>query len=75
MEQQAKEPSDSDAPTAESADPAEPPADVTFDPATEWRDHFAQTNIPARASAEDEEKRQFMFDSLVAPTSLQETLL
>src|SRR5215472_11081388 len=98
MEQQAKEPSDSDAPTAESADPAEPPADVTFDPATEkpsegpaddfeaefeklvqldqeWRDHFAQTNIPVRASAEDEEKRQFMFDSLVAPTSLQETLL
>src|ERR1035438_4587072 len=28
-----------------------------------------------RASAEDEEKRQFMFDSLVADTSLQETLL
>src|SRR5258707_1323569 len=32
----------------------------------EWRDHFAQTNLPMRASAEDEEKRQFMFDSLVA---------
>src|SRR5215471_18725858 len=78
-------------------DPTEPPADVTFDPATdknngpvddfqaeferlaqldqEWRDHFAQTNIPARRSAEDEEKQQFMFDSLVAATSLQETLL
>jgi len=41
----------------------------------EWRDHFAQTNIPTRASPEDEEKRQFMFDSLVASTSLQETLL
>src|SRR5439155_22068415 len=41
----------------------------------EWRDHFAQTNLPMRASAEDEEKRQFMFDSLVAGTSLQETLL
>jgi len=41
----------------------------------EWRDHFAQTNIPARASAEEEEKRQFMFDSLVASTSLQEILL
>jgi RNA polymerase sigma-54 factor len=41
----------------------------------EWRDHFAQTNLPVRASAEDEEKRQFMFDSLVAGTSLQETLL
>jgi RNA polymerase sigma-54 factor len=41
----------------------------------EWRDHFAQTNLPMRASAEDEEKRQFMFDSLVAGTSLQEVLL
>jgi RNA polymerase sigma-54 factor len=41
----------------------------------EWRDHFAQTNLPMRASAEEEEKRQFMFDSLVAGTSLQETLL
>ena len=41
----------------------------------EWRDHFAQTNLPMRASAEDEEKRQFMFDSLVADTSLQEMLL
>ena len=41
----------------------------------EWRDHFAQTNLPMKASAEDEEKRQFMFDSLVAGTSLQETLL
>jgi RNA polymerase sigma-54 factor len=41
----------------------------------EWRDHFAQTNVPMRLSAEDEEKRQFMFDSLVAGTSLQEMLL
>jgi RNA polymerase sigma-54 factor len=41
----------------------------------EWRDHFAQTNFPTRASAEEEEKRQFMFDSLVAGTSLQEILL
>jgi RNA polymerase sigma-54 factor len=41
----------------------------------EWRDHFAQTNLPMRASAEDEEKRQFMFDSLVAGTSLQEMLI
>src|SRR5947207_394928 len=84
--------------TAESPDPAEPPADLQFDPATEkpsdapvddfqaeferlvqldqeWRDHFAQTNLPTRLSAEDEEKRQFMFDSLVAGTSLQEMLL
>lgn len=41
----------------------------------EWRDHFAQTNLPTRASAEEEEKRQFMFDSLVAGTSLAEALL
>ena len=41
----------------------------------EWRDHFAQTNIPMKQSAEDEEKRQFMFDSLVAGTSLQENLM
>ena len=83
---------------ADAADPAEPPADLDFDPAAEkntdepaddfqveferlvqldqeWRDHFAQTNLPIRASAEEEEKRQFMFDSLVAGTSLQETLL
>ncbi len=83
---------------AEAADPAEPPADVNFDPATEkpsndpvddfqaeferltqldqeWRDHFAETNIPMRASQEDEEKRQFMFDSMTVGTSLQEHLL
>ena len=41
----------------------------------EWRDHFAATNIPMRQTAEEEEKRQFMFDSIVAATSLQETLL
>ena len=41
----------------------------------EWRDHFAQTNVPMRVSAEDEEKRQFMFDSLVAGTSLQQMLI
>lgn len=41
----------------------------------EWRDHFAETNIPMRMSQEDEEKRQFMFDSLTVGTSLQEHLL
>ena len=41
----------------------------------EWRDYFAQTNLPMRASPEEEEKRQFMFDSLVVGTSLQEMLL
>jgi RNA polymerase sigma-54 factor len=41
----------------------------------EWRDHFAQTNVAMRSTQEDEEKRQFMFDSLVVGTSLQEMLL
>lgn len=41
----------------------------------EWRDHMTQTNLAARPSAEDEEKRQFRFDSLVADPSLQEALL
>jgi len=82
----------------DSSDPAEPPADVQFDPATdktsdrsvddfqaefdrlsqvdqEWRDHFAQANQPMRQSQEAEERRQFMFDTLVAGTSLQEALL
>jgi RNA polymerase sigma-54 factor len=84
--------------TVKANDPAEPPADVTFDPATEkpsatpvdefqaeferlsqldqeWRDHFSQANAPLRQASDDEEKRQFMFDSLVANTSLQEDLL
>jgi len=41
----------------------------------EWRDHFSQTNIPIRQSAEDDEKRQFMFDSLTVETSLAEFLM
>jgi RNA polymerase sigma-54 factor len=80
------------------ADPAEPPTDVTFDPALEknsdapvdefqaefdrlvqldqeWRNHFAQTNTPVRQSSDEEEKRQFMFDSLVSGTSLSQMLM
>ncbi|MFO1498078.1 MAG: RNA polymerase factor sigma-54 [Verrucomicrobiota bacterium] len=94
VEQEAK---NQETATVDLNDPTEPPADVTFDPATEkangpvddfqaefeklaqldqeWRDHFAQTSGPQRYSQEDEERRQFMFDSLVADTSLQETLL
>jgi RNA polymerase sigma-54 factor len=41
----------------------------------EWRDHFAQTNVSVRRSPEEEEKRQFMFDSLTAETSLAEVLM
>jgi RNA polymerase sigma-54 factor len=41
----------------------------------EWRDHFSQTNIPIRQTTEEEEKRQFMFDSLTAGTSLAQVLM
>jgi RNA polymerase sigma-54 factor len=83
---------------AAAADPAEPPADTQFDPATEkasdnpadpfdlelqrilqldqeWRDNFSAGSSSSRSEPEDEERRQFMFDSLVAQTSLQEELL
>ena len=40
----------------------------------EWRDYFSQTNIPTRPNPDDDEKRQFMLDSIVTTTSLQETL-
>jgi RNA polymerase sigma-54 factor len=86
-----------DTQTLQQADPAEPPSDVKFDPASErqssepvddfqaefekltqleeWRDHFSATNLPARSSPEEDERRQFMFDSLTTGTSLQEHLL
>src|SRR3984957_3430091 len=41
----------------------------------EWRDHFTQTNAPIRQTSDEEEKRQFMFDSLTAGTSLAEFLM
>ena len=41
----------------------------------EWRDHFSQAGTPSRSSAEDEEKRQFMFDSITAETSLAQHLV
>jgi RNA polymerase sigma-54 factor len=40
----------------------------------EWRDYFSETNLPSRPNPDDEEKRQFMLDSIVTTTSLQETL-
>lgn len=87
-----------EAAAAAMADPAEPPADTQFDPATEapttgpvdqfdadlqrvlqldqeWRDFFSSTNGPARSDPEEEERRQFMLDSLTAQSSLQEELL
>jgi RNA polymerase sigma-54 factor len=41
----------------------------------DWRDHFSQANTPIRSSAEDEEKRQFMFDSITTETSLAQYLI
>src|SRR5450432_2712444 len=41
----------------------------------EWRDNFVQTNSPIRQTTEDEERRQFMFDSLTAGTSFAQMLM
>jgi RNA polymerase sigma-54 factor len=41
----------------------------------DWRDHFSQASSPIRATTEDEEKRQFMFDSLTSETSLSQHLV
>ncbi len=41
----------------------------------EWRDHFSAANTVNRSPPEDEERRQFMFDSLTADASLQSELL
>ena len=41
----------------------------------EWRDNFSTTSNPVRQNAEEEEKRQFMFDSLTAGTSFAEMLM
>jgi len=80
------------------ADPAEPPPDTRYDPATEapssepvdqfdadlqrvlqldqeWRDFFSTANGPSRANPDEEERRQFMLDSLTVESSLQEELL
>src|SRR5690242_12921947 len=40
----------------------------------DWRDHFSQTNTVVRSSSEDEEKREFMFNSITAETSLAQHL-
>jgi RNA polymerase sigma-54 factor len=41
----------------------------------EWRDHFSQTNVVNRATAEDEERREFMMNSITAETSLAQHLV
>ena len=79
-------------------DPAEPPSDVLFDPATEkpstvavddfqakleeltqidqeWRDHFSQSQTVLRQPEVDEERRQFLLDSITQSTSLRVDLM
>jgi DNA-directed RNA polymerase specialized sigma54-like protein len=41
----------------------------------EWREYFSQSSRTRHRSAEDEERRQFFFDSIVQPESLQQHLL
>ena len=41
----------------------------------DWRDHFSAAGTPGRATTEDEEKRQFLFDSLTTETSLAQHLV
>ena len=41
----------------------------------DWRDHFAQTNTVTRSSAEDDEKREFMFNSITVEASLAQHLM
>lgn len=41
----------------------------------EWREQFSQVNAPLRSPEVEEEKRQYMFDSLKSETSLTESLL
>jgi RNA polymerase sigma-54 factor len=41
----------------------------------EWRDNFSQTSSPIRHSTDDDEKRQFMFDSLTVGTSFAQVLM
>jgi len=41
----------------------------------EWREQFSSANAPLQATAEDEERRQFMFDSITAEISLSQHLI
>ena len=41
----------------------------------DWRDHFSSTNLPSRNSKDEDEKRQFMLDSVTTTQSLQDFLL
>ncbi|HTB84878.1 MAG TPA: RNA polymerase factor sigma-54 [Candidatus Sulfotelmatobacter sp.] len=61
--------------TAEPVDDFQQEFDKLVQMDNEWRDHFSATSAPVRATAEDEERRQFMFDSLTQETSLAQHLV
>jgi RNA polymerase sigma-54 factor len=62
-------------PSAEPVDDFQAEFDRLVQMDQDWRDHFSQASTPIRSSAEDEEKRQFMFDSITAETSLAQFLI
>src|SRR3954469_17576600 len=74
------DPPNPDAPTAESETP---PADDNFKEEfdrlakldDEWRDYMAQSSSYSGRSQEDEEKRQFFFDSIATQETLQQHLM
>lgn len=41
----------------------------------DWKDQYGQVNAPLRQREEEDEKRQYMFDSLTSDGSLQENLI
>lgn len=70
-----------DGDTEKNTDPQEPADDfqAEFEKLVQadqdWRDNFSPSNITSHNSPEDEERRQFMFESLTSVTSLAEHLL
>ncbi len=66
---------DLDKPEATPADDFQEEFDKLVQLDQEWRDHFSQANSPIRASTDEEEKRQFMFDSITAGTSFAQMLM
>ncbi len=66
---------DADKPDAAPADDFQEEFDKLVQLDQEWRDNFSQTNAPIRQTSDDEEKRQFMFDSLTAGISFAQMLV
>ena len=66
---------DSDKAGAEPADDFQAEFEKLVQVDQDWRDSFSQANGSSRATADDEERRQFMFDSLPSGTNLADHLL